>query len=65
MSILNAYYLPDGGEQLLYDSISPVNTFRLIFQYYFNEDIELIEDIALFSTYDTPYKYNIVDALNP
>ena len=60
MSILNAYYLPDGGEQLLYDSISPVNTFRLILRHYFNEDIELIEDIALFSTYDNPYKFTTV-----
>ncbi len=65
MSILNAYYLPDGGEQLLYDSISPVNTFRLILRHYFNEDIELIDDIALFSTYDNPYKYNTVETSKP
>ena len=65
MSILNAYHLPDGGEQLLYDSISPVNTFRLILKRYFNEDIELIEDTALFSTYDKPYKYNTVETSKP
>ena len=65
VSILNAYHLPNGGEQLLYDSISPVNTFRLILRNYFKEDIELIEDIALFSTYDDPYIYITVDASKP
>ncbi len=66
MSILNAYHLPDGGERLLYDSISPVNTFRLILRNYFDEDIELIEDVALFSTsYDNPYKYITVEAQKP
>jgi hypothetical protein len=66
MSILNAYHLPYGGEQLLYDSISPVNTFRLILKHYFNEDIELFEDISLFSTsYDNPYKYAMVETSRP
>lgn len=65
VAILNSYHLPDGGEQLLYDSISPVNTFRLILRYYFNEDIKLIEDKALFSTYDNPYKYNTVETSKP
>ena len=42
--ILNAYYLPGGGEQLLYESISPVNSFRVIFNHYFGADYELLED---------------------
>ena len=42
--ILNAYYLPGGGKELLYDSISPVNSFRLIFNHYFNADYDLLED---------------------
>ena len=65
MSILNAYHLPNGGDQLLYDSISPVNTFRLILRHYFNEDIELIADTARFSTYDNPYKYYMVEPSRP
>jgi hypothetical protein len=36
MQILNAYYFPNGGEWLLYDAISPVNSFRLVFNHYFN-----------------------------
>ena len=29
--ILNAYLLPGGGEERLYHSISPVNSFRVVF----------------------------------
>ena len=44
--ILNAYYLPNGGEKLLYNTITPVNTFRLILDYYFGSEYGLIEDIS-------------------
>lgn len=44
MSILNAYYLPEKNE-VLYDTITPVNSFRLIFNEYLDEDIELLDDI--------------------
>ncbi len=42
--ILNAYYLPDFEEDVLYPSISPVNTFRIVFNYYFGTDYDLLED---------------------
>jgi hypothetical protein len=41
---LNAYYLPNSSENLVYDSISPVNSFRLIFNEYFNANFEVIDD---------------------
>lgn len=44
MSILNAYYLPDSDFQMLYPSISPVNTFRFIFDQYFNTNFGLLDD---------------------
>ncbi|MBP9041643.1 MAG: hypothetical protein KBF64_07715 [Anaerolineaceae bacterium] len=44
VKILNAYYLPDGGNDLVYDSITPVNTFRLIFNQYFNGNLDLLPD---------------------
>jgi hypothetical protein len=44
VKILSAYYLPDGGEKLLYEDITPVNNFRLIFKLYFGEDIDLLPD---------------------
>jgi len=55
--ILNAYYLPDGGDSLLYDSISPVNTFRVVFNAYFNQDYELLEDRSYYSPYKRPYDF--------
>ena len=57
MRILNAYYLPDGANSLLYKSITPVNTFRLIFNYYFGANFELLDDRSYFSSYKYPYKY--------
>ena len=44
--IFNAYYFPDGGNKLLYDSVTPVNTFRILFNHYFGQDIELLDDIS-------------------
>jgi len=43
--ILNAYYFPEEGDKLLYDSITPVNTFRILFNYYFGQDFILLDDI--------------------
>lgn len=48
MPILNAYYFPDGGEAQLYESISPVNTFRILFSYYFGADYELLPDLSYY-----------------
>lgn len=42
--ILNAYHLPGKGNELLYETISPVNSFRVIFNLYFGTDYELLED---------------------
>jgi len=52
LNILNAYYLPGGGKDALYSSITPVNTFRLIFDTYFGTDFGLLEDISYHSTYE-------------
>ena len=44
LSILNAYYLPGDGPQAVYPSITPVNTFRLIFDTYFGTAYGLLPD---------------------
>jgi hypothetical protein len=41
--ILNAYYVPD-GDDLLYESITPVNSFRVILNTLFDTGFELLED---------------------
>jgi hypothetical protein len=61
VSILNAYYLPGvDPASALYPSISPVNTFRVIFNQYFGGTYPLLEDVSNYSTRDTPYKLKIV-----
>jgi len=42
--ILNVMYLPGMDYSELSDSMSPVNTFRLIFNHYFGADYPLLED---------------------
>jgi hypothetical protein len=44
--ILNAYYLPGVPRKALYPSITPVNSFRLIFNHYFNAGFRLLPDRA-------------------
>ncbi len=56
-SILNAYYLSDGADVHLYDSITPVNTFRLLFSHYLGADYNVIEDESYFSTWSRPYSF--------
>ncbi|MCS6803560.1 MAG: LTA synthase family protein [Blastocatellia bacterium] len=44
MRILNAYHLPGVDSSALYPSITPVNSFRLIFNIYFQTKFELLPD---------------------
>jgi hypothetical protein len=56
VKILNVYYFPDNPEGL-YPTITPVNTFRLIFNKYFGQSYPMLEDRSLYSAYDVPYNY--------
>ena len=58
MFILNAYYLPDQNPDLIYEHITPVNSFRLIFNAYFNENFDLLEDRSYFQHGS---RYNFTD----
>ena len=42
--ILSAFHLPEGGNEGLYPSITPVNHFRYILDYYFGLALGLLED---------------------
>ena len=44
MSILNAYYVNDQAKKDLYETITPVNSFRIIFNNYFGTKYPLLED---------------------
>jgi hypothetical protein len=60
--ILNAYYMPGGHTDQLYPTISPVNTFRLIFNTYLGTSYPLLDDVS----YDSPipYIYNFTKISN-
>jgi hypothetical protein len=52
VKILNAYYLPDDGNENLYETITPVNTFRVIFNTYFGGQYEMLPDISRYADAD-------------
>ena len=58
--ILNAYYLPGKDKKILYRSITPVNTFRLIFNLYFETNYELLPD-KVYMLEDLQHQYKLHD----
>jgi hypothetical protein len=61
---LNAYYLPNIDADALYSSITPVNSFRLIFNLYFETDFNLLPDKSYVSNEDQLYEFSdITDKL--
>lgn len=59
-SILNAYYFPDGDYRMLYPSITPVNSFRVILNQYFGAQLGLLEDKNYYATWASPYLFTDV-----
>jgi hypothetical protein len=57
MSIFNAYYFPNAGSAELYDTITPVNTFRILFNHYFAAGYEILEDRSYFALWTRPYDF--------
>jgi len=60
MPILSAYYLPEEGAERLYPSITPVNSFRAVFDAVFAADLPLLPDVSYYSAWSTLYDF--VDA---
>ena len=65
-SIFSAYYLPGMEKNLPTDVITPVNTFRIIFNSYFNADYDLLENkIYLVDEYGPEHFVDVTDILIP
>lgn len=63
-SNLNAYYLPGDAKNQLYEKITPVNSFRLIFNAYFNGNYPLLDDKMYWSNGYMPYDMrDVTDAV--
>lgn len=64
MAILNAYYFPDKNFSQLYSDISPVNTFCVVLNQYFDTDFELKNDSSYFSNLKQIYDFiNVTNEL--
>jgi len=59
MRNLNVYYLPDANAPV-YSTITPVNTFRIIFNTYFGQNLPLLKDISLYSDYEDPFHFKTI-----
>ncbi|MBN2115887.1 MAG: hypothetical protein JW730_04920 [Anaerolineales bacterium] len=61
MGNLMAYYFPGKDvASLAYSSITPVNSFRLVFNAYFGGSYALLEDVSYFSEQTTDVMYEII-----
>ena len=57
LSIFNAYYFPNKEYNLLYNDVTPVNSFRIVFDSQFQTNYGLLEDKSFFSTYEKLYRF--------
>ncbi|CUR50972.1 conserved membrane protein of unknown function [Nitrosotalea devaniterrae] len=62
LTILNAYYLPENGTSSLYGTITPVNSFRVILDHYFDQKYPVLEDKIYYSDYQK--RLNFTDVTN-
>lgn len=67
LGILNAYYMPDTDTGTLYPTITPVNSFRVLFNHYFNAHLPLLPDKCYaVKDEDHPYSFfEVTDRLFP
>jgi hypothetical protein len=63
---LSVYYLPGDANKALYETITPINSFRLVFDQYFNANLPLQDDTACYSSdKDNPFGCQVVIDPNP
>lgn len=59
--ILNAYLLPPEGVELLYETVSPVNTFRIVFDAVFGAGLPLLDDRSYISSFDDRFNFSAIE----
>jgi hypothetical protein len=67
VGILNAYHTPGDVDLDLYQDITPVNSFRKVFNAYFGTDLEMLPDRNyVYGDGDEPYRLtDVTDRVNP
>jgi hypothetical protein len=63
MSNLNAIYFPDGNYDSFKNTNTPINTFRIIFNEFFDANYSLLENKMYWSTGGSPYLHDDVTNL--
>lgn len=58
---LNAMYLPNGGDNNLYPTMTSVNIFRIVFNTYFNGNYSILQDVSFFSERNSRYDFKQID----
>jgi hypothetical protein len=65
-SNFNAFLMPDDKGQVLYPEITPVNTFRVVFDTYFNTNLGLLDDKVFFINWPDLFSFiDITDSIPP
>ena len=62
-SIFSAYYLPNLDSEVIYEGITPVNSFRIVLNNYLNGNYDLLEDKIYFSTYQDMLNFTDVTSI--
>jgi hypothetical protein len=63
---LVAYYFPDGGPRVLYPTITPVNSFRLVLNTYFGQSLPLLPDVSFYSKYEDMFALTkVINSCSP
>jgi hypothetical protein len=60
LSILNAYYAPEISKNQFHENITPVNSFRIVFNEYFNGNYEMLEDRNYWNHGGAPWDFHDV-----
>lgn len=60
-SILSAYLLPGAAIGTIDPGLTPVNSFRLVLNQYFETGMELLPDRSFYSTWQQPYSFVPID----
>jgi hypothetical protein len=65
MGILAAYYVPPEVRAQLYDTITPVNSFRIILNGILHTKYDILPDRSYFATWSHPYQFIRVSSDSP
>ena len=60
LSNYQAIYMPGAGKNVIYPSLTPVNTFRLIFNTYFNAQYRLLKDVSYSYDHGRLFNFHVV-----